>query len=268
AVLIETPDGQQVLIDGGYSPTDLLSALGRHMPFYDRKIELVVLTHPGDERIGGLVGLADRYHIDQVVQAPFPYRSANYEGWLRALQSQDVPVAPAEAGMRIHLGYGATLDVLHPGPEPLLADDGELDLQANSLVLRLGYGETSFLLTGDATREVQQWLVDSGQWIESTVVKVPDGGRQASLNEAFLAATKPVHAVAFVQSEDRFRDLSAAVEEAWIAAVGPEGFHRTDLAGTLSFASDGRVVHLPSGRTRPLPARVWASLAPVPAGRR
>ena len=78
AVLIVTPDGQQVLIDGGASPTALLGELGRWMPFNDREIELVVVTHPGDERLGGLLGLAQRYRIGQVVQAPFPYPSAAY----------------------------------------------------------------------------------------------------------------------------------------------------------------------------------------------
>ena len=59
-------------------PTALLGELGRWMPFNDREIELVVVTHPGDERLGGLLGLAQRYRIGQVVQAPFPYPSAAY----------------------------------------------------------------------------------------------------------------------------------------------------------------------------------------------
>ena len=153
AILIEGPASHRILVDGAPSGEAIASALGRRLPFYDRQIELVVLTHPGDERIGGLVGLAERYEVKQVLQAPFPYPSANYESWLRSLQRQGVPIAPAEAGTRIHLGYGATLDVLHPGPEPMLKKDGELDLKANSLVLRLSYGETSFLLTGDVPAE-------------------------------------------------------------------------------------------------------------------
>ena len=77
-VLIVTPDGQQVLMDGGASPTALLGELGRWMPFNDRGIELVVVTHPGDERLGGLLGLARRYRIGRVVQTFFPYPSAGY----------------------------------------------------------------------------------------------------------------------------------------------------------------------------------------------
>ena len=91
----------------GASPTALLGELGRWMPFNDREIELVVVTHPGDERIGGLLGLAQRYRIGQVVQTPFPYPSAGYGQWLRELQEASVPIVAAEAGMRLRLGYGA-----------------------------------------------------------------------------------------------------------------------------------------------------------------
>ncbi|MCB0231737.1 MAG: MBL fold metallo-hydrolase, partial [Anaerolineae bacterium] len=242
AVLIETPDGQQVLIDGGYSPTALLGALGRHMPFYDRKLELVVLTHPGDERVGGLVGLPERYQIDQVLQAPFPYPSTAYESWLRLLQRQQIPVTRAEAGTRVLLGNGIALDVLHPGPDPTLTGDGEPDLDANSLVLRLSWGDTSFLLTGDASDDVQDALAASGIDLRSTVVKLPDGGRQASFSQPLLEAVEAHHAVVFVQSDDRFRQLSGAVQDAWVEVVGAENFHRTDLEGTVSFTSDGKTV--------------------------
>ncbi|MCB0242116.1 MAG: ComEC/Rec2 family competence protein [Anaerolineae bacterium] len=242
AVLIETPDGQQVLIDGGYSPTALLGALGRHMPFYDRKLELVVLTHPGDERVGGLVGLPERYQIDQVLQAPFPYPSTAYESWLRLLQRQQIPVTRAEAGTRVLLGNGIALDVLHPGPDPTLTGDGEPDLDANSLVLRLSWGDTSFLLTGDASDDVQDALVASGVDLRSTVVKLPDGGRQASFSQPLLDAVQAQQAVVFVQSDDRFRQLSGAVQDAWVEVVGEENFHRTDLEGTVSFTSNGKEV--------------------------
>ncbi len=244
AVLIVTPDGQQVLVDGGYSPTALLSALGEHIPFYDRQIELVVLTHPGDERIGGLAGLADRYKLKQVLQAPFPYPSASFEGWLRELQAAGTPIARAERGVRVELGYGAALDVLHPAAKPVLKESGELDLAANSLVLRLTYGESCFLLTGDLPAAGQDELAGSGLAGPCWVVKLPDGGRQAAFSEALLDATRPLHGVVFAQREDRFRDLSTVVADEWSAVVGPANFHRTDLAGTVSFSTDGQFLNV------------------------
>lgn len=240
AVLIETPDGQQVLVDGGYSPTALLTALGEELPFYDHQIELVVLTHPGDERVGGLAGLPDRYRIQQVLQAPFPYPSTAYESWLRALQDNGIPVIHAEAGMRVLLGYGIALDVLYPGPEPVLKKSGELDVKANSLVLRLSWGDTSFLLLGDVDKHTQEGLVARGLVQPTSVVKLPDSGRLQAFSQSLLDAAQPQYAVAFVQGEDRFRKLAASVEEAWVTAVGADHFYRTDLVGTVSFVSDGR----------------------------
>ncbi len=239
AILIVTPNGQQVLVDGGYDPEALAYALSRHMPFYDRQIELVVLTHPGDERVRGLAVLPERYHIQRVLQAPFPYPSAAYESWLAALQEAGVPITPAEAGLRIHLGYGIALDVLHPAPQPALSTDGQPDPPANSLVLRLAYGATSFLLLGDAPRTVQEHLLAAGLLGPATLVKLPAGGARAAFSHDLLTATRPHHAVVFAQRDERYRHLSPAVAAAWTAITGPQHFHRTDLAGTLSCASDG-----------------------------
>ena len=148
--------------------------------------------------------------------------------------------------MRVRLGYGAALDVLNPGPEPALAKDGELDLKANSLVLRLSWGQTNLLLLGDAPRGVQEQLVEGGGWSgerragsETTVIKVPDGGRQAAFSQKLLEAIRPQQAVVFAEQDDRYRDLAAGVEEAWKAQVGAAGWHRTDLEGTVRFATDG-----------------------------
>ena len=242
AVLIVTPDGQQVLIDGGFSPTELLGALGRQMPFYDRTLELVVLTHAGDERVGGLVELAQRFEIKQVLQAPFPYPSTAYESWLRTLRAEGVPIAAAETGGRVLLGHGIALDVLHPGPDPVFDKEGELKPEDNSAVLRLSWGDTSFLLLGDASQKIQDELAASGLIQPATVVKLPQGGRQAAFSPALLDAAQPQQAVVFVQRDDRFRQLAAPVEAAWKSAVGEAGWQRTDLTGTVSFSSDGRTV--------------------------
>ena len=80
------------------------------------------------------------------------------------------------------------------------------------------------------------------QVVRSTVVKRPDGSRQASFSQPLLDAVQAQQAVVFVQSDDRFRQLSGAVQDAWVTVVGEENFHRTDLEGTVSFTSDGETV--------------------------
>jgi competence protein ComEC len=195
-----------------------------------------------------LVELAGRFHIDQVLQAPFPYPSTTYESWLRTLRAAGIPVAAAETGGRVLLGQGIALDVLHPGPDPTLTQDGELTLADNSAVVRLSWGNISFLLLSDASREVQDDLAASGLIAPSTVVKAPQGGRQDGFSQALLDAARPQQAVVFVNPDDRRRQLAASVEAAWQAVVGEAGWHRTDLEGTISFSSDGRAVTVSEGR--------------------
>lgn len=242
AVLIVTPDGQQVLLDGGSSPTALLSALGQHLPFYDRTLELVVLTHAGDDRLGGLVGLTERLRVQQVWQTPFPYPSTAYASWLRELRTANVDVLPAAAGARLTLGHGVALDVLSPGAEPVLGKDGELKLAENGLVLRLSWGDASFLLLGDVPAAVQDDLAGRGLVQPSTVVKLAQGGAVQGFSPALLAAAQPQQAVVFVARDDRFRALAGSVESAWLAQVGEAGWQRTDLTGGVSFTSDGHTV--------------------------
>ena len=154
--------------------------------------------------------------------------------------------------MRIRLGYGAALDILSPGPEPVFDENGEIDLKANSLVLRLSWGKTGVLLLGDATQAVQEQIVKDGAWSvflgspvprigeeAKMVVKVPDGGRQAAFSQELLKVLQPQQAVVFAEKDDRFRDLAAGVEEAWKTQVGAAGWHRTDLEGTIGIVSDG-----------------------------
>ena len=244
AVLIVTPDGQQVLVDGGASPTELLHALSQHMPFYDRTLELVVTTGASEERVGALADVAERYRVAQVLQAPFPYPSTAYERWLRSLRDHDIPVAPAERGSRVLLGYGVSLDVLHPGPEPALDKAGELQEEANALALRLNWGETSFLLLGNLDAATVDALVEDGSLAPADVVTLPQGGRSAGFSANLLSAARPQHAVVFVEPDDRFRRLAGSVQDAWLAQVGPAGWHRTDLAGTVSFSTDGYAVQV------------------------
>ena len=78
-----------------------------------------------------------------------------------------------------------------------------------------------------------------GAGSEVSAVKVPDGGRQAAFSQKLLEAIGPQQAEVFAEQDDRYRDLAAGVEEAWKAQVGATGWHRTDLEGTVSIASDG-----------------------------
>jgi competence protein ComEC len=88
AIFIQSPSGRQVLIDGGPSDTALLSQLGRRMPFWDRSIDLVLLTHPESDHVTGLIAVLERYRVDTVVFRDMEMDSATYERWLEEVEAE------------------------------------------------------------------------------------------------------------------------------------------------------------------------------------
>ncbi len=105
AILIQKGN-QQVLVDGGPSPQALTLELGNRMPFWDRTIELVVLTHPHADHLTGLVEVLQRYQVEQVLYPDLDYESPLYEEWLRLVEEKDIKYTLAQAGQQIDLGEG------------------------------------------------------------------------------------------------------------------------------------------------------------------
>jgi competence protein ComEC len=90
----------QVLIDGGPGPQEIVNKLGERMPFWDRTIEVVILTHPHADHLAGLVEVLRRYNVKQVFVAPGSYDSTLYREWLRLIDEKSIRVAVVTAGYR------------------------------------------------------------------------------------------------------------------------------------------------------------------------
>ena len=102
AILIQTPAHQDILIDGGPDPRELNLALGRKMPFWDRTIDLVVLTHPHADHITGLIDVLQRYQVKQVLFPYIEYQSPLYDEWLRITEEEGIKCTFAEASQQIN----------------------------------------------------------------------------------------------------------------------------------------------------------------------
>lgn len=240
AILITTPDGQQVLVDGGPSPTQLAWALGRQMPFWDRSLDLVVLTHPDDDHMTGLIPLFGRYRVERALTTARTLDAEEARHWREAADAAGLPIAVAERGMQIDLGRGVRLDVLHPEASPLpsrAADDNN-----NSVVLRLTYGATSFLLTGDLEAEGEQALLTSGQPLAAQVLKVAHHGSGRGTTTEFLRAVMPQLAVIQVGADNHFGHPAPEVLERLAAAQAQ--VLRTDRHSTIEVISNGRRLHV------------------------
>ena len=231
AILIRTPDGRQILVDGGPSPAALLDELGEVLPFWDRSLDLVVLTHGDADHVSGLVPLLERYKVAAAVDGTLPGDEES-AAWLAAVQDAGIPRITATRGTRLAAG-AVMLTVLSPGAEGAPSNRSSND---SSLVLRADHGETSVLLTGDAEEAAEQAMMAAGLPLAADVLKVGHHGSAASTSPAFLAQVAPQVAVISVGAENRFGHPSPAV----LARLAGVQVLRTDERGRVEVISDGK----------------------------
>ena len=233
AILIRTAS-YKVLIDGGPSPQALSRHLGRKLPFWDRRIDLIVLTHPHDDHLMGLMEVLERYQVGGILASPYDHDSSLYRQWRSLVREQGTIYVPARRGQEVRLGSSARLEVLHPG-EALLQGTNS-DPNNNSVVLRLVAGPFSALLPGDVEEEAQRELIARQPGLASLVLKVPHQGARNALGDGFLDRVKPQVAVISVGEDNPF---GHPAQETLQKLEGLRVF-RTDRHGTIEVESDGQ----------------------------
>ncbi|GAB4539840.1 MAG: DNA internalization-related competence protein ComEC/Rec2 [Anaerolineae bacterium] len=232
AILITTPHGQQMLIDGGPSAAVTLWQMGRHIPFWDRSLDLVVNTHPEADHLTGLPEVLRRYRVDQVILPDVGNDTSLYAAWQTALAAEGAMLTPAQAGMRLSSGDGVWVEVLHPG-----LVSGSDRLNDHSVVLRVGLGRVSFLLPGDIEADMERKLAGESVSLGATVLKAPHHGSNTSSCEPFLAAVDPQVAVVSVGADNTFGHPSPEVLARYAGHNIP--VLRTDELGSIEFVTDG-----------------------------
>ncbi|MBI2100361.1 MAG: MBL fold metallo-hydrolase [Candidatus Vogelbacteria bacterium] len=235
AIFIEAPNGNQVLIDGGPGEK-ILNRLTEQMPFYDRSIDLLILTHPHVDHLDGLLAVLKRYQIGAVIESEVEYPLAAYVEWRRLLKEQGVKVILARAGETVRLDNHINLEILAPIENFISASP--TNVHDSMVVSRLTYASTTALLTGDMEMGLERELMASGVNLKSDLLKVGHHGSKTSTTEAFLRAVAPQFAVISVGAHNRYGHPAQATIDT-LTAAGVKIF-RTDEAGTLIFASDGQ----------------------------
>ncbi len=243
AILIQK-DGRQVLIDGGPSPQALMTSLGSELPFWDRTIDLVVLTHPDADHMTGLLEVLNRYDVETVLYPGVNHSSALYSGFLELLSEKDIHVIKAEAGQRISFSNDIYLDVLNP-----LAGIRYSNIDNNSVVLRLESGNLSFLFTGDIMNEGEYGLIAHRAIVNSDVLKIAHHGSSSSTTNELLNLVNPEIAVISVGSDNRYGHPTQEVIERLESRVST-GIYRTDIHGTIEFISDSENTWVKTGNKK------------------
>lgn len=231
-----------ILIDGGPSPQAIDQELGRRLPFWDRTIELLVMTHPHADHLAGLVEVLSRYKVDQVLYPapasndPGEYDKPLFEEWLRLISEKNIKSDIAHSDQELTIG-GIVLDVLSPPAVPLQGTQSDID--NSSVVLRARAGDISFLITGDLMREGELEMAYQRLLPKSTVLKVAHHGSDTSSTEEFLNAVMPQIAVISSGPNDYGLPTPEIVARL-TARVGASNVYRTDASGTIEFITDGR----------------------------
>ena len=233
--LIETPGGRQILIDGGGSHDGAVNFLGERLPFWDRSLDLIILTHPHADHVTGLLRVLESYEIDRILHAPIDYDTQAYLAWLSETDKLVDRILIAQPGMVIDFGDGTRLNVLHAGPTDYSSDPNDA-----SVVVRIEYGDISFLMTGDASTIVEKRLLASGANLNADVLKVPHQGSRGSSSIDFVKAVSPAIAVIPVGSDNPFGHPHEEAVDRLNAVVPANQLFTTSIDGTITVTTDGQ----------------------------
>lgn len=235
AILVTTPNGERVVVDGGPSGIVLAQELGDVLPHWQREVAAVVLTHADADHVGGMPALLERFNVRQVYDNGEARDTAVFGEY------------EAAAGTRQTLRRGDVFEIDGVRFEALWPPPGVLEGPRNtwSVVLRVTYGEATILLTGDIEKEAQRALIATGD-IDAHVLKVPHHG--ASTNaDGFFDATGAWVTVISAGEGNRF---GHPTDETLVDLEG-RAVLRTDVHGRLTIVSDGESITVRAERWVP-----------------
>lgn len=232
AILLRTPQGTNILVDGG-PDNNLLYQVAEHLPWWERTIDYLVITHWDDDHFVGAIQLLKKYQVKNIFVSFLPdSTSANYLAWQQALEVESVVPQILKVGEQINVGGHLQGLVLSASREPGLSSN------AKSLVMRWSYGDIDFLLTGDLPAEQEVELLHRQLQVAAEVLKVGHHGSKYSSTADFLEKVDPELCVIEVGKDNKFNHPNPET----INRLGEIGcdIRQTKDFGTITVWSDGK----------------------------
>ena len=242
AAVIRTPDDHVILIDAGgeleHGSGAVSNAeragerivLGYLRRTGIRQIDLLILTHPHGDHVGGAFPIIEAMPVGMIYDSGQTYGGRAHRDAIAEARAHRVPVVIARRGMRWSSGDGVTLDVLAPSL-PFLADTGD-DVNENSIVAVLNYKTFRELFMGDAGENSEARLLAFADDLHADVLKVGHHGSQYASTPAFIAAVRPKEALISVGRHNKFGH-PGPLTLATLAHFGAK-INRTDQCGALT----------------------------------
>ncbi len=236
-IFIESPTGNQMMIDGGPGGV-VLRELGKVMPFYDRTLDMLMVSNPDKDHMGGFIDVLDSFRVSSVVEPGTIGASAEYKTLEKKIDEEPATRVTARRGQRIVLGGGAYFEVLFPD-----RDVSGTTTNEGSIMGRLVYGNTSVMFTGDAPQNIEGYL-DSldGKSLHSDVLKVGHHGSRTSSSEEFVGYVSPRVAVISDGKENTYGHPHHETLDT-LSRFGVQTL-RTDLQGRIVMESDGETISI------------------------
>ncbi|MDX2031710.1 MAG: ComEC/Rec2 family competence protein [Blastocatellia bacterium] len=247
-LLIVTPAGKAVLIDGGRGEASE-TVLAKLRQLNIRSIDLAVASHPHSDHIVGLRQVIEQFPVKSLLDSGQRYASAEYERLLAAVKRRNVRFIAAKRAMTFDLDSGIRLEAFNPqGNGQWITDvrSGGSVENANSVVLRLSYADFAMVFTGDAEFETEALLLKSEANLRAQVLKVGHHGSRYATSGKFLDRIRPEAAIISCGADNRYsHPAQTTLDRLRKANVN---VHRTDLSGEIAIISDGRTYQVLSHR--------------------
>jgi Predicted hydrolase (metallo-beta-lactamase superfamily) len=230
SILIQIPGGKNVLIDAGNNEdantiTSYLKQQGVS------KLDVVIATHPHEDHIGAMDTVINTFDIGQVIMPKKDSTTQTYKDLITAIQNKGLKITEAKAGLNLDLGSEVNAVLVAPS---LTAYE---DVNNYSAVLKLTYGNSTFLFESDAEEKSECEMCSTNYDLRADVLKVGHHGSNSSSSMAFLAKVQPKYAVISVGKDNSYgHPASTTIDK--LANIGAKVF-RTDQAGTIVIESDG-----------------------------
>jgi beta-lactamase superfamily II metal-dependent hydrolase len=231
SILIEAPGGKVMLIDAGNN-ADSGTVVSYIKNEKISRIDVLVGTHPHEDHIGGLDAVIKSFDIGKIYMPRASSTTKTFEDVLNAIKTKNLKIATAAAGVSIALGQGIKCEILAPN------DTGYKDLNNYSAVIKLTFGDTVFMLTGDAEDVSEQEMLAKGFNLKADVLKVGHHGSNYSTIPAFLKAVSPKYAVISVGKDNNYGHPAKQTLDK--LAQAKIQVYRTDINGTVIASSDGK----------------------------
>jgi competence protein ComEC len=209
----------------------VLAKLGEALPVFDKKIELLILTHPDSDHLSGLVEVLKRYEVGQILETGIFDNSAEYQEWNNLIKQKNIPVAFAQKGQIIKIADNLSIKILYPFGIIAGQNFGD-NTNKTSIVGKIIYGQNEVLFTGDAEQNTEEPLLWTGADLQADILVVGHHGSKNSTGEKFLAAVAPQIAVIQVGAKNKYGHPAPETLE---RLKNVRNILRTDLGGDIEF---------------------------------